>query len=65
MDTRENKEVVPVQPVQINIYQSDTYGKNLDWPHFVNKLKFQEKQQVYDWDKWMYGWREYKIKERL
>ena len=26
-----------VQPVQMNIYQSNTYGKDLDWLHFDDK----------------------------
>ena len=27
----ENQEVKPIQPVQINIHQSDTYRKDLSW----------------------------------
>ena len=29
-----NKEVEPVEPVQIHIYQSNTYRKGLSWLHF-------------------------------
>ena len=44
----ENKEVEPVQPVQINIYQSNTYKKDLSWLHFDDKPRVQERQQVKD-----------------
>ena len=27
----------PVQPIQINIYQSNTYRKELSWLHFDNE----------------------------
>ena len=30
------KEVEPVEPVLKNIYQSNTYRKDLSWPHFDN-----------------------------
>ena len=43
-----NKEVVPAEPVQINIYQSNTYGKDLSWVLFNNKPRVQERQQVKD-----------------
>ena len=33
------KEVEPVKPVLENIYQSNTYGKDLIWPHFDNELR--------------------------
>ena len=42
----ENKEVEPVEPVQINICQSNTYRKGLSWLHFDDGLWFQEMQQV-------------------
>ena len=29
-----------------NIYQSNTYRKDLSWPHFSNELRVEEKQQV-------------------
>ena len=29
--SRENEEVEPVQSVQMNIYQSNTYWKDLNW----------------------------------
>ena len=37
-----------VEPVLKNIYQSKTYSKDLSWPHFDNKPRLQEKQQVKD-----------------
>ena len=36
----------PVEPVQIDIYQINTYRKDLSWLHFDNQLRVQEKQQV-------------------
>ena len=30
----EKKEVEPVEPLLKNIYQSNTYKKDLSWPHF-------------------------------
>ena len=44
----EKKEVEPVEPVLKNIYQSNTYRKDLSWTHFDNVLRVQEKQQVKD-----------------
>ena len=38
----------PVQPVLMNIYQSNTYRKDLSWPHFDDEPRVQEKQQVKD-----------------
>ena len=35
-----------VEPVQMNIYQSHTYRKDLTWLHFDDKLKVPERQQV-------------------
>ena len=34
--------------VQMNIYQSNTYRKDLSWLHFNNEPKVQERQQVKD-----------------
>ena len=42
------KEVEPVEPVLKNIYQSNTYRKDLSWPHFNNEPRVQEKQHVKD-----------------
>ena len=42
----ENKEVEPVEPVQMNIYQSNTDRKGLRWLHFNNEPSVQEGQQV-------------------
>ena len=44
----EKKEVKPVGPVLKNIYQSNTYRKDLSWPHFDDEPRVQEKQQVKD-----------------
>ena len=41
-------EVEPVDPVLKNIYQSNTYIKDLSWPHFDDEPRVQEKQQVMD-----------------
>ena len=35
----------PVEPVLKNIYQSNTYSKDLSWPHF-DEPRVQEKHQV-------------------
>ena len=42
----ENREVEPVEPAQISIYQSNTYRKDLGWLHFDNEPRVQERQQV-------------------
>ena len=44
----QNKEVEPIEPVQMNIYQSDTCVKGLTWLHLDNEPRFQERQQVKD-----------------
>ena len=44
----ENKEVEPVEPGQMNIYQSNSYIKDFSWLHFDNKPRVQERQQVKD-----------------
>ena len=44
----ENKEVEPVEPVQMNIYQSNTYRKDLSRLHFDDEPRVQERQQVKD-----------------
>ena len=38
----------PVEPVQMNIYHSNTYRKDLSWLHFDNEPRVQERQQVKD-----------------
>ena len=48
MISHENKEVEPVQSVQINIYQSNIYRKDFSWPYFDDELNVQGKQQVKD-----------------
>ena len=44
----EKKEVEPIEPVQMNIYQSNTYLKDLGWLHFDNEPRVQERQQGKD-----------------
>ena len=44
----ENKEVEPVEPVQMNIYQSNACRKDLSWLYFNDEPRVQEKQQVKD-----------------
>ena len=45
----ENKEVEPVESVQMKIYQSNTYRKDLlSWLHFDDEPRVQERQQVID-----------------
>ena len=39
-------EVEPVEPLQINIYQSNTYRKDLSWLQFNDEQRVQERQQV-------------------
>ena len=36
----------PVEPLQINIYQSNTYRKDLSWLHFDDAPRVQERHQV-------------------
>ena len=36
--SHDNNEVEPVQLVQMNIYQSNTYRQDLRWLHFYNDL---------------------------
>ena len=43
-----NKEVEPAEPVQMNIYQSSAYRKDLSWLHFDDQPRVQDKQQVKD-----------------
>ena len=38
----------PVQPVEMNFYQSNTYRRDLIWMHLVDEPRFQERQQVKD-----------------
>ena len=41
-----NEEVEPVQTIQIKIYQSNTYRKDLSWLYFDDESRTQESQQV-------------------
>ena len=43
-----NQIMEPGEPVLMNIYQSNTYRKDLGWPHFDDEPRVQEKQQVKD-----------------
>ena len=43
-----NKEAKPVATVQMNIYQSNTYRKDLSWLNFNNESMVQERHQVKD-----------------
>ena len=47
-ECHENEEVRPVQPVQMNIYQSNTYRKGLSRLYFNIESRVQERQQVKD-----------------
>ena len=38
----------PVEPVQMNIYQSNTYRKDLTWLPFGDEPRAQERQQGKD-----------------
>ena len=38
-----NKEVEPVEPVQMNMYQSNTYRKDLSWLHLDDEPRVQER----------------------
>ena len=40
----EKKKVEPVEPVQMNIYQSNNYRKDFSWLHFGNEPRVQERQ---------------------
>ena len=42
----ENKEKEPVKPAQMNIYQSNTYRKDLNWLYSDDEPRIQERQQV-------------------
>ena len=44
----EEKEVETVKPVLKNIYQSNTYRKDLSWPHIDDEPRVQEKHQLKD-----------------
>ena len=42
----ENKDVEPLEPVQMNIYQSNTYSKDLRFLHLKDEPRVQERQQA-------------------
>ena len=48
MTSFSKKEVEPVEQVLKNIWQSNTYRKDLRWSHFDDEAKIQEKQQKKD-----------------
>ena len=41
-----NQEVEPVQPVQTNIYQHNTYRKDFSWLYFDDEARVKEWEQV-------------------
>ena len=43
-----NKELEPLKPVQMDMYQSNIYRKGLILLHFNDEPEVQEKQQVTD-----------------
>ena len=43
----------PDEPVPKNICQSNTYRKDLSWPHFDDEPMIQEKEQVKDQQPWI------------
>ena len=46
MDLKKDEEVKPIQSVKMNINQSNTYKRDLDWVQFADETKVQEKHQV-------------------
>ena len=44
----ENTEMEPVDPAQMNIYQSNNFKKDLSWLHFDDEPRVQERQQMKD-----------------
>ena len=53
ISTEPHNTVNPVVPVQMNIYQSNTYRKDLSWLRFKDKPKVQERQQVLDQESYL------------
>ena len=49
----ENKELEPVRPVQMNIYQGNNYRKDLSWLHFNNDSRVQERLKGKDQQSWV------------
>ena len=39
------EDIEPVQPVQMSIYKSNTYKKDLSWLHFRVESKFQRRRK--------------------
>ena len=48
VDPHEYEQVEPLQPVQIKIYRSNSFRKDLRWLHFDDEPRVQESQQVKD-----------------
>ena len=46
MTSLENKDMTPVEQVQMNVNKSNTYRKDLTWLHLDNDPRVQEEQQV-------------------
>ena len=43
-----NKAMEPGEPVKMNVYESNSYRKDLSRQHFDNEPRVQERQQVKD-----------------
>ena len=48
------QKVEPLEPVQMNIYQSNTYKKDLGWLHFNDEPRVEERQQVKEQQSWQF-----------
>ena len=44
--SHENKEEESIQPVQMNLCQSNAYKLKLEWPHFDHGLRVEGEQQM-------------------
>lgn len=44
--SHENKEEESIQPIQMNLCQSNTYKLKLEWPHFDHGLRVEGEQQM-------------------
>ena len=53
ISTEPHNKVDPVVPVQMKIYQSNTYRKDLSWLRFEDKPRVQERQQVLDQESYL------------
>ena len=44
----ENEEAEPLQPVQVSIYQSNIFRKDIHWLHFEHEPRAQKRQHMED-----------------